>query len=193
MYSQTRRRLLIVTTLATVVVAGYLLWPVLLHKTAQAIRAARTVSLAGTPPDFTLADAGGHRLRLADYKGKVVLLNFWATWCGPCKEEIPWFIEFEKQYRAQGFTVLGVSLDEDGWKAINPYVAAEKINYPIVLGTEEVNELYGGIEAIPTTLVIGRDGKVAYLHAGLIGKDEYRKEIVRLLGTAVAGSHVNSD
>ncbi len=183
MYSQTRRRLLIGITLASAVAAGYLLWPVVLHKTAQAIRDSQTVKAFGTAPDFTLADAKGNHVRLGDYKGKVVLLNFWATWCGPCKVEIPWFIEFEKQYGAQGFTVLGVSLDEDGWKAIDPFVAKEKINYPIVLGTEKVNELYGGIEALPTTLVIGRDGKVAYLHAGLIGKDEYRKEIVELLGT----------
>jgi len=131
-------------------------------------------------PDFTLND-GGRRLQLSSYRGKVVVLNFWATWCGPCKTEIPWFIDFEKEYGKKGFTVLGVSMDEDGWKAINPYVADHGINYPVVLANEEMNQKYGGIEALPTTLVIGRDGKVAYVHSGLIERQEYEKEIRQLL------------
>jgi peroxiredoxin len=134
-----------------------------------------------TAPDFVLSNSKGERLRLSAYKGKVVLLNFWATWCGPCKTEIPWFVDFETQFQTRGFTVLGVSMDEDGWKVINPYVADHKINYPIVLANEEVNELYGGIEALPTTLLIGKDGKVAFLHAGLISREEYEKEIRQLL------------
>jgi peroxiredoxin len=165
----------------------YLLWPVALHVAAKAIIDARGVGLARTAPDFTLKDAKGTRISLSDYKGKVVVLNFWATWCGPCKVEIPWFIEFQKTYRTQGFTVLGVSMDEDGWSVVNPYAASKNIDYPIVLGNEEVNMLYGGIEALPTTLVIGRDGKVAFLHAGLIGKDEYEKEIRQLLGVRLQG------
>ena len=114
---------MIATALSSVAIAVYLVWPVVLHKAAQAIVASQEIGTSKTAPDFTLPDAKGERLRLADYKGKVVLLNFWATWCGPCKVEIPWFIEFQKQYQAKGFTVLGVSLDEDGWKVINPYVA----------------------------------------------------------------------
>ena len=184
---------MIATALSSVAIAVYLVWPLILHKAAQAIVASEEVGGSKTAPDFTLANAKGERLRLADYKGKVVLLNFWATWCGPCKVEIPWFIEFQKQYQAKGFTVLGVSLDEDGWKVINPYVAKQKINYPILLGNEEVNQRYGGIEALPTTLLIGRDGKVAYLHAGLVSKSEYEKEILALLGVSVAGKPLNSD
>jgi peroxiredoxin len=181
MYSKARRRILGGIALASAAFAIFLLWPVALHVAARAIVEAREVRASKPAPDFTLSDAKGEHLRLAAYKGKVVLLNFWATWCGPCKVEIPWFIEFQKAYQAQGFTVLGVSMDEDGWRVVNPYVASQKINYPIVLGNEQVNMLYGGIEALPTTLLIGRDGKVAYLHAGLISRTEYEKEITQLL------------
>ncbi len=169
--------------------AVYLLWPVALHLAAKAILDSHAVNLANRAPDFTLRDASDRHVSLSDYKGKVVVLNFWATWCGPCKAEIPWFIEFQKEYANRGFTVLGVSMDDDGWKAIRPFALLEKINYPIVLGDEKVNMLYGGIEALPTTLVIDRDGKVAYVHAGLIDKAEYEKEISRLLG---AGAQRNS-
>jgi peroxiredoxin len=186
MYSPARRLVLTGIALACVAVGGYLLWPVALHYAAQAILKSEEVKPAvvekgNAPPDFTLKDANGRSLGLSDFKGKVILLNFWATWCGPCKTEIPWFIEFETQFQGRGFTVIGVSMDEDGWKVVNPYVADHKINYPIVLANEEVNELYGGIEALPTTLLIGRDGKVAFLHAGLISREDYEKEIRRLL------------
>ena len=181
MYSPVRRRVLTGIALGCVAIGGYLLWPVALHQTAQAIRESREVKLSKNAPDFTLRNAKGERLSLSDFKGKVVLLNFWATWCGPCKTEIPWFVDFETQFQARGFTVLGVSMDEDGWKVINPYVVEHKINYPIVLADEEVNELYGGIEALPTTLLIGRDGKVAFIHAGLISRADYEKEIRLLL------------
>ena len=182
--SPARRHILTVLAIACVVVAGYLLYPVVVHSVAQKIRESRGVEVSKKAPDFTLKEASGKRLSLSDYKGQVVLLNFWATWCGPCKTEIPWFIQFEKQYSAQGFTVLGVSMDEDGWKAISPYVAQHGINYPIVLADEEVNERYGGIDALPTTLLIARSGKVAVIHQGLAGRDEYEKEIRELLGTS---------
>jgi cytochrome c biogenesis protein CcmG/thiol:disulfide interchange protein DsbE len=159
-----------------------------MHVAANAILDARAIKLSKDAPDFTLKDAAGKRMSLSDYKGRVVVLNFWATWCGPCKVEIPWFIDFQKTYHAQGFTVLGVSMDAEGWSVVNPYVSAAKISYPIVLGNEEVNLRYGGIEALPTTFVIGRDGKVAYVHAGLIDRTEYEREIAKLLGVNVQPS-----
>src|SRR5207244_7979890 len=93
-------------------------------------------------PEFTLKDSGGATVRLSDYKGKVVLLDFWATWCGPCKIEIPWFMEFEQQYKDRGFAVLGVSMDEGGWGVVKPYLQEMKINYRVLLCNEKVGAMY---------------------------------------------------
>jgi peroxiredoxin len=164
------------------IAAGYWLWPIIVHQAAMAILESRAITKSNTAPNFTLQDANGGTVELAALKGKVVLLNFWATWCGPCKIEIPWFTEFQKNYEAQGFTVIGVSMDEEGWKVVKPYIAEHKINYPIVLANEALNASYGGIESLPTTLLIDRTGKIAFIHSGLIGKSDYQKEIVQLLG-----------
>ncbi len=132
-------------------------------------------------PEFILKDANGATVRLSDYKGKVVLLNFWATWCGPCKVEIPWFIEFQKEYKDRGFAVLGVSMDDEGWKVVKPYIQQHKLNYRVALGDNEVSKNYGGIDTLPTTLLIDRDGRMAALHLGLENKDEYQQEIAALI------------
>jgi cytochrome c biogenesis protein CcmG/thiol:disulfide interchange protein DsbE len=133
-------------------------------------------------PDFTLTDSQGAKVKLADYRGKVVLLNFWATWCGPCQVEIPWFKEFEQQYKSKGFEVLGVSMDEDGWSAVKPYMTEHKLNYRILLGDDSVSQLYGGLDALPTTFIIDRDGRFAFPpHIGLVGKNEYSSEIESIL------------
>jgi len=140
-------------------------------------------------PDFTLTDANGSPVKLSDYRGKVVLLNFWATWCGPCQLEIPWFEEFEQQYKSKGFEVLGVSMDDDGWSAVKPYIAEHKVNYRVLLGNESVSELYGGLDALPTTFIIDREGKFAFApHIGLAGKNEYLSEIQSLLGVKESNS-----
>ncbi len=132
-------------------------------------------------PGFTLKDATGKTVQLADYKGKVVLLNFWATWCGPCKIEIPWFIDFEQRYKDRGFAVLGISMDEDGWEAVKPYLEAKKVNYRVVIGTDEVADLYGGVSSLPTSFVIDRQGKIASTHVGLVSKSVYQNDIEQLL------------
>ena len=134
-------------------------------------------------PDFTLKDAGGQSVKLSDYKGKVVLLNFWATWCGPCNLEIPWFEEFEQQYRSKGFEVVGVSMDEDGWDVIKPFLKQRNVNYRVLLGNDSVGELYGGVDNLPTTFIIDREGRFAFPpHVGLAEKNEYLTEIQSLLG-----------
>lgn len=132
-------------------------------------------------PDFELTDANGRKVKLSDYKGKVVLLNFWATWCGPCKLEIPWFVDFEKRYKDQGFAVLGVSMDEDGWESVKPYIQDKQVNYRIMVATEEVAQKYGGVEALPTTFLIDREGRIVSTHIGLVMKKDYEDEIVTLL------------
>lgn len=133
-------------------------------------------------PDFALKDANGTTVHLSDYKGKVVLLDFWATWCGPCKIEIPWFMEFEQQLKSRGFAVLGVSMDEGGWDEVKPYIAERKINYRILLGDESLEKAYGNLDALPTTLLIDRSGRIAAIHVGIEkGKNEIREEIDRLL------------
>ena len=135
-------------------------------------------------PDFTLTDANGNSVKLSDYRGKVVLLNFWATWCGPCALEITWFVEFEQQYKSKGLEVIGISMDEDGWKVVKPYIQERKVNYRVLLGNDTVSQLYGGVESLPTTFIIDRDGKFAFSpHVGLAEKNEYLSEIQSLLGT----------
>jgi cytochrome c biogenesis protein CcmG/thiol:disulfide interchange protein DsbE len=128
-----------------------------------------------------LKDSTGKALKLSDLKGKVVLLNFWATWCGPCKIEIPWFIEFEQKYKDKGFAVLGVSMDEDGWKDVKPYVDAKKINYRVVVGDDTTATLYGGVDSLPTTFILDRDGKIAAVHVGLVSKADYASDIEQVL------------
>lgn len=132
-------------------------------------------------PDFTLTDANGASVKLSDYKGKVVLLNFWATWCGPCKIEIPWFMQFEKSYKDRGFMILGVSMDQDGWNAVRPFLSRIPINYPVMIGDDRLAELYGGVDSLPSTFLIDRHGAIAFTHSGLVAERDYEAEIQQLI------------
>jgi peroxiredoxin len=140
-------------------------------------------------PAFSLTDASGAPVSLADYHGKVVLLNFWATWCGPCQIEIPWFVEFEQKYKDRDFAVLGVSFDDDGWKSVRPYIASHKINYRIMIGTEKMSQLYGGVDSLPTTFIVDRQGRIAAQHVGLVDKSDYQNEILKLLDDQKRAAH----
>jgi cytochrome c biogenesis protein CcmG/thiol:disulfide interchange protein DsbE len=132
--------------------------------------------------NFTLKDIDHKEIHLADLKGKVVLLDFWATWCGPCKIEIPWFIEFQKRYGKDGLQVVGVSVDDTPDK-LRPYVLDLKMNYPVLLGLDrdDVQDAYGPMLGIPVSVLISRDGKVCGRHTGLAAKDRFEYEIKSLL------------
>ncbi len=133
-------------------------------------------------PNFSLKDADGRTVQLTDYRGKVVLLNFWATWCGPCRIEIPWFVEFERKHKDQGFAVIGISMDEDGWQAVKPFMAQESINYRVLLGDDAVAQAYGGVESLPTTFIIDREGRISAVHKGLVSKSSYENDLNQLFG-----------
>jgi cytochrome c biogenesis protein CcmG/thiol:disulfide interchange protein DsbE len=131
--------------------------------------------------EFVLKDADGQTVNLSDYKDKVVLLNFWATWCGPCKIEIPWFVEFEQTYKDKGFAVLGVASDVEGWAVVRPFMNSRKVNYRVVLDDDKLPSPYKDIQAIPATYLIDRQGRVAAVHNGLMSKDTYEDGIRQLL------------
>jgi cytochrome c biogenesis protein CcmG/thiol:disulfide interchange protein DsbE len=119
---------------------------------------------------------------LSAYKGKVVLLNFWATWCHGCQEEIPWFVQFESKYKQNGLAVIGVSMDDDGWKSVKPFLEEKKLNYTIVIGNEPLGKLYG-LSAMPMTLLIDREGKIAASYSGVVDKEKCESDLQALLGS----------
>ena len=131
-------------------------------------------------PDFALTDSNGSRIALSQYKGRVVLLDFWATWCTGCKVEIPWYLEFQKRYEARGLSSIGVSMDEEGWPVVRPYLRAHPISYPIVLGNPDLVKPYD-ITNLPVTLLIDRRGRIADAHLGMVDKDAWEQEIRQLL------------
>ena len=147
-------------------------------------------------PEVSFKDLDGKDVTLASYKGKVVILNFWATWCDPCREEIPWFIEFQQKYADKGFTLLGVAMDEEGKPVVQPFVQTtpfnvnghpNTMNYPIVIGNDDIAEKFGGLLGLPTTIVISRDGKIQKKYIGSVDKAALEKDIQALLDKPQTG------
>ena len=149
--------------------------------------------LKGKPaPAFTLTDLNGEKVSLADYKGKAVLLNFWATWCGPCKVEIPWLVKLRDQYKAQGFEVLGIESDnyDDDPKGLAAYKAGVVksatglgINYPVLLGGDSISQPYGGLDGLPNSFYVDRKGVVTAQIVGLADRDEIEANIKKALAS----------
>lgn len=141
-------------------------------------------------PDFTLESLEGKNLRLSDLKGKAVLLNFWATWCTPCKIEMPWFVELQKQYGPDGLQIVGVAMDDASKEDIAKFAKDLGVNYPILIGKEAVGDLYGGIPAMPESFFIGRDGRVVDKIIGLKGRSDIEDSIKRALDTQQASNEL---
>jgi thiol-disulfide isomerase/thioredoxin len=133
------------------------------------------------PMRFTLKDMHGADVNLSSFKGKVVLINFWATWCGPCRAEIPGLVELQDQYR-DDLTILGVSIDDPAEK-LKPYAAEFKINYPVLVGNghQDMQDAFGPLYGIPVSVIVGRDGRIAKKHSGIATKEQFEREIKALL------------
>lgn len=136
----------------------------------------------GLAPDFTLQSLDGKTVRLSDFHGKPVVLNFWATWCGPCKIEMPWFVDFQKQYAGAGVQFLGVAMDDASTKDIAEFAQSMKVNYPILIGKESVGDAYGGVQFLPETFYIDRSGKIVDKAFGLKGRGEIEDDIKKIVG-----------
>jgi peroxiredoxin len=131
-------------------------------------------------PDFTLSDANGAPIALSAFRGKVVLLDVWATWCTGCKVEIPWYMQFTKKYKKRGLASIGVAMDDEGWNAVTPYLKQKPINYPIVVGDQHFATIYN-VTSLPMTLLIDRRGRVADAHVGMVDRSAWEDEIRALL------------
>lgn len=157
---------------------------------AKAVNGSSQKAPLADEPNVAFKDLEGHDVTLASLKGKVVLVNFWATWCDPCRIEIPWMMEFQQKYASRGFTMLGVAMDDEGKSVIEPFVETTHfdvngqpttMNYPIVLGNDDIASKFGGLFGLPTSILITRDGKIQKKYIGLVSEDALEQQIKALL------------
>jgi thiol-disulfide isomerase/thioredoxin len=182
-----KKSVLVIIAVVAVIAATYLADRATRQPHKGVVMKVATANSAPRPaPDVTLKDLDGKDLSLSQYKGKVVLVNFWATWCEPCQVEIPWLIEMQQKYAAKGFTVLGIAMDEEGASVVTPWVQKERfdvngsksqMNYPIVIGNDAAADKFGGLLGYPTSVLVSRDGKIIKRITGLISYDEISKSI----------------
>jgi thiol-disulfide isomerase/thioredoxin len=162
------------------------------HQARRSGAGSARIGQSSVAPDFSLESLDGPTMRLSDFRGKAVLLNFWATWCGPCKIEMPWFVDLQKQYGPQGFQIVGVAMDDASKQDIAKFAKDMGVNYPILIGKEAVGDAYGGVPGLPESFFIGRDGKIVDKIIGLEGKAEIEKAIKKALDTKPATSQAST-
>jgi peroxiredoxin len=131
--------------------------------------------------DFELQDLSGKPVKLSDYRGKIVLVNFWASWCGPCEFEIPMFLKMRREYQKRGFEIIGISMDEGSLEQLGEFIKQLKINYPVVMGASANLDVFGAIKGLPTSFLIDREGRIHSRHQGLLGLNEIENELPKLL------------
>lgn len=170
-------KMIVIIFCLAVIAAGTTLFS--LNSSAE--NAANTTDKLVPAPSWELQDTDGKTVHFSDFKGKVVILDFWATWCPPCRAEIPGLVDLQKQYEKQGLAVVGVSVDRDGAAVVKAFAQKVGMNYPVVLADQKVVQAFGGIEAIPTTFVIDRQGHIVKEHVGFAEKNEFENEIRPLL------------
>jgi cytochrome c biogenesis protein CcmG/thiol:disulfide interchange protein DsbE len=183
-----KKTLLVIATVLALIVGTYFAD----KATRVKVKTNNTIMKADNPgtdlpvPELTLKDLDGNNVSLSEYKGKVILVNFWATWCDPCRVEIPWLIEMQQKYGPNGFVILGIALDEEGKSVVAPFVAKERfdvngtkepMSYKILIGNDEAADKFGGLFGYPTSVLISRDGKQIKRVTGIISEDEMNKAI----------------
>jgi peroxiredoxin len=177
------KRNVVVFAAMVVVVAGLLTFALLRMQRSGGRPGTDAVAPGRTAPDFTLTDLQGNTVQLSQLRGKTVVLNFWATWCPPCKDEIPWFIQMQKQYGAQGLQVVGVSMDDGDPKDVVKFASKIGINYPVLMGEDKVAREYGGIDYLPTTFYINRNGVVTDRVFGEPARGEIERDVQRAIAS----------
>ncbi|SFS09811.1 cytochrome c biogenesis protein CcmG, thiol:disulfide interchange protein DsbE [Granulicella pectinivorans] len=154
-------------------------------QTAAAMSGNSAGTFKGKPaPAFTLVNSEGKKVSLSDYKGRPVLINFWATWCAPCKLEMPWFEEFHSKYKDSGFEILGIAEDDAPKDEIIKTARKTGVSYPILLTDNKVANLYGGVDSLPTSFYVDKTGTIVEETVGLAPKDEVEANIKKIIGAA---------
>jgi peroxiredoxin len=178
----------VVLIIVAMVVALMLVFGFKIARRSKPGAASGTAQTNAAAPDFTLQSLDGKTVRLSDFRGKAVVLNFWATWCGPCKIEMPWFVDLQKQYGPAGVQFLGVAMDDASTKDIAEFAQSMNVNYPILIGKESVGEAYGGVQFLPETFYLDRNGKIVDKAFGLKGRGEIEDDIKKIVGSAAVAN-----